>query len=256
MPSSAKNKEKKSFFGNLFKKKKVTNRPAYVPSVHPNMSHNNMKRMKNMSIAHAAAMNNYTQASQGFVPLQEQSHHPNTLYGQLPSPFNTYASVNTTKQDRKRNKLISRIRTSFNDNESIKTQIMSRLISNEDKKKNGTRFKRENPYGEHGEDPPSRRNEPHINGPIVYASLNKLALGQSTGTAQPLKETNYGTVAGTQTNTGKIVPLQGSRPTIEQRELLLEQLMRRGNAHAGGARKRTRKHKNKKSKSKSRKYRK
>lgn len=322
MASSAKNKDtKKSFFGNLFKKKKVTTRPAYVPSIHPNMSHNNIIRMRNMSNAHKKAMNEYNAASQGFVRLSNQSPRSNTaLYGQLPSRFNTYAKVTTKKQDRERNRLISRIRKSFNDNESIKTKIMSRLISNEDNIKSlnnlnsmnnslikkinrlipvyennrSTRLapsmnisyqhpysmpvfntltgtnpesgsKRENPYGENGEDRPSRRNEPHINVPIVYASLNQAALRKPTGTSQPREETNYGTVAGTQTNTGQIVPLRGSKPTREQQELLLKELMKSGNArengppsssHAGGARKRTRKHNNKKSKSKSRKHRK
>lgn len=179
-----------------------------------------MQRMKKMSIAHAAAINNYTQASQGFVPLPEQSHPPNTLYGQLPSRFNTYTTVN--------------------------------------KRHNPTNS--EPVYGESGAlSRPSNRNSWRPKMPLpetVYASLNQAALRQPTDTAQPLEKTNYGTVAGTQTNTGQIVPLQGSRPTIEQRELLLEQLRKSGNAHAGGYKKTRKNKKTTKHNIRSRKYRK
>jgi hypothetical protein len=311
MSSSAKNKDKKkSFFGNLFKKKKVTNRPAYVPSIHPKMSHNNIQRMSNMSKVHAAAMNKYNQASEGFVPLSAQLQPPNTLYGQLPSQFNTYAKVTTTKQDRERNKLISRIRKSFNDNESIKTKIMSRLISNEDNIKslnnlnsmnnslirkinrlipvyenNSTEIRpgasmsesyrqsSSNPDGENGSiEYPSTRN---TNNPSVYAAL---ALGSPTkkSTVKRQEKTNYGTIAGTQTNSGQISPLSGQIPTREEQELLLQRLIDRGNAtvninklytlplvgqtpqppRGGGYNNKKRTHKKFKSKSKSRKHKK
>ncbi len=296
---------------------------------------------------HAAQMNaylkthgtGYSNESNSYIPLSLQSPNSNkALYALSPSPSNKYASVNTKKQERERNRLerernelISRISQSFIKNKSIKTKIMSRLISNEDKKKNGTRFKqdninslnnltsmnnslikkinrlipvyennstpirpgasmnvsyiqpfsnpvfntltnresesgygsgteRENPYGEKGEDRPSRRNrnEPRSNNTIKYAAL---ALGPSTNiSTAKSSSTVYSKPIAFHVNPKQIQRFPGPRPTKEQQQLLLDNLMKSGNARitstSGGAKKRTHKHNNKKSKSKSRKYRK
>lgn len=196
----------------------------------------NRKRMNNMSKAHAKAMKNYNQASEGFVPLSDQLPPSNTLYGRLPSESNKYAIVKKKPAN---------------------SETLYGESSAPSRPSNRNSWRPRMPL-------PETEYEPQYGS---HAVLNKRVLGQSTRTVQPKEETNYGTVAGTATKSGQIVPLFGSRPTRQQQQLLLDRLMESGNARestkAGGSRKRTRKNNNKKrtqkqskSKSKSRKHRK
>jgi hypothetical protein len=147
-------------------KKNEPSRPvSYIPSIHPNMSHNNIIRMREMSKAHAAEMNKYNQASEGFIPLSQQSPPSNTLYGRLPSKSNKYAIVNKRKKPTNSEPLYARVNKTRMNNLTRQHELSMRSFNSGYGSGNNKHI-----YGENNNNPP-----------INYATLNGTVLPNPTG---------------------------------------------------------------------------